>query len=72
MRRVAFPRVIVAVLKKPHGVETVEEFRGAVLATVCIDEEIINTDGTMIGDPFKNIGRFIFHAADDDIARAPR
>ena len=64
--RIPFPRVVVAVLENAHFLKPVEDFCRAILAPVCIDEEIVHPHRPVIGDPFDDIGCFVLHAPDDD------
>ena len=65
---VAFPIVVVAVLENAHVLQAPQNGIGAVAAIIGVDQEVIEAHGAVIGDPFDDIGRFVFHAGDDDIA----
>ena len=69
---IALPAVVVAMLQQSHLLHPVQDLGGAIGAVVGIDQEIVDPNGAMIGDPFRDIGGLVLHAADDHAPRGSR
>ena len=63
---------IVAVLDQPLGLQQVQHRVGAIAAIVGIDQEIIDPDGAVIGQPFQHERPFVLHGGDDGDTPAGR
>ena len=55
--------------KNAKRLQTIKHLGRAVFAVVGVDQEIVEPDGPVVGDPFEDIGRLVFHAAHNHMAR---